>query len=263
MKNEACFLLFIVKFSPVFCYSPALLQDSYLPEDTRILLISEECLRFTETGYSGKVFSSSCAVICACGPLMCGSLNIEGFFCCWVSPVNVTQACNQSLLPACPCLITRPPPSLSSHPECQCELKGTLSGVGECEQVRSTPPTHLSLIALCCVDVKLKKNCLKLVKSVFLLADLLPQRSGQCHCKPNACGLTCDSCKDGYFLLQKKNYFGCQGKSFFNSVHMWIQMELKRQKLQGRTFPFCSVQSQQKSSQGTVQKHSYTVKTAY
>ncbi|XP_037538133.1 laminin subunit alpha-3 [Nematolebias whitei] len=54
--------------------------------------------------------------------------------------------------------------------ECQCELKGTLSGVGECEQ-----------------------------------------RSGQCHCKPNACGLTCDSCKDGYFLLQKKNYFGCQG----------------------------------------------------
>ncbi|XP_017277955.1 laminin subunit alpha-3-like isoform X2 [Kryptolebias marmoratus] len=54
--------------------------------------------------------------------------------------------------------------------ECQCEPKGTLSGVGECEQ-----------------------------------------KSGQCHCKPNACGHACDSCKDGYFLLQKKNYFGCQG----------------------------------------------------
>ncbi|XP_069013512.1 laminin subunit alpha-3-like isoform X1 [Embiotoca jacksoni] len=54
--------------------------------------------------------------------------------------------------------------------ECQCDLKGTLSGVGECEQ-----------------------------------------KSGQCHCKPNACGHACDSCKDGYFLLQKNNYFGCQG----------------------------------------------------
>ncbi|KAM9323132.1 laminin subunit alpha-3-like [Pholidichthys leucotaenia] len=54
--------------------------------------------------------------------------------------------------------------------ECQCDLKGTLSGVGECQQ-----------------------------------------KNGQCHCKPNTCGLACDSCKDGYFLLQKKNYFGCQG----------------------------------------------------
>ncbi|MEQ2239068.1 hypothetical protein ILYODFUR_000794, partial [Ilyodon furcidens] len=53
--------------------------------------------------------------------------------------------------------------------ECQCDPKGTLSGVGECEQ-----------------------------------------RSGQCHCKPNVCGHACDSCKEGYFLLQKKTYFGCQ-----------------------------------------------------
>ncbi|XP_058487895.1 laminin subunit alpha-3-like isoform X2 [Solea solea] len=54
--------------------------------------------------------------------------------------------------------------------ECQCDFKGTLSGVGECEQ-----------------------------------------KSGRCLCKPNACGHSCDSCKDGHFLLQKKNYFGCQG----------------------------------------------------
>ncbi|XP_026168530.1 laminin subunit alpha-3-like isoform X2 [Mastacembelus armatus] len=54
--------------------------------------------------------------------------------------------------------------------ECRCDLKGTLSGVGECEQT-----------------------------------------GGQCYCKPNACGHSCDSCKDGYFLLQKKKYFGCQG----------------------------------------------------
>ncbi|XP_047444954.1 laminin subunit alpha-3-like isoform X2 [Mugil cephalus] len=54
--------------------------------------------------------------------------------------------------------------------ECQCDLRGTLSGVGQCEQ-----------------------------------------KGGQCHCKPNTCGHSCDSCKEGYFLLQKKNYFGCQG----------------------------------------------------
>ncbi|XP_044075989.1 laminin subunit alpha-3-like isoform X2 [Siniperca chuatsi] len=54
--------------------------------------------------------------------------------------------------------------------KCQCDVKGTLSGVGECEQ-----------------------------------------KSGQCHCKPNACGHACDTCKDGYYLLQKKTYFGCQG----------------------------------------------------
>uniref|UniRef100_A0A8C9ZF23 Laminin subunit alpha 3 n=1 Tax=Sander lucioperca TaxID=283035 RepID=A0A8C9ZF23_SANLU len=54
--------------------------------------------------------------------------------------------------------------------ECRCDVKGTLSGVGECEQ-----------------------------------------KSGQCHCKPNACGHACDTCKDGYFLLQRKQYLGCQG----------------------------------------------------
>ncbi|XP_029930598.1 laminin subunit alpha-3-like isoform X2 [Myripristis murdjan] len=54
--------------------------------------------------------------------------------------------------------------------ECRCDVKGTLSGVGECVQ-----------------------------------------KTGQCHCKPNACGHACDTCKEGYFLLQKRHYFGCQG----------------------------------------------------
>ncbi|XP_053349425.1 laminin subunit alpha-3 isoform X3 [Clarias gariepinus] len=54
--------------------------------------------------------------------------------------------------------------------ECMCDVKGTLSGVGECHE-----------------------------------------ESGECSCKPNICSHACDSCDDGYFLLQKKNYFGCQG----------------------------------------------------
>ncbi|XP_046707006.1 laminin subunit alpha-3-like [Silurus meridionalis] len=37
------------------------------------------------------------------------------------------------------------------------------------------------------------------------------EESGECSCKPNVCSPACDTCDDGYFLLQKKNYFGCQG----------------------------------------------------
>uniref|UniRef100_A0A8C1MUB0 Laminin, alpha 5 n=1 Tax=Cyprinus carpio TaxID=7962 RepID=A0A8C1MUB0_CYPCA len=35
------------------------------------------------------------------------------------------------------------------------------------------------------------------------------QSTGQCYCKPNVCSGTCNVCKDGYFNLQKNNYFGC------------------------------------------------------
>uniref|UniRef100_A0A9J8D7J6 Laminin, alpha 5 n=1 Tax=Cyprinus carpio carpio TaxID=630221 RepID=A0A9J8D7J6_CYPCA len=37
------------------------------------------------------------------------------------------------------------------------------------------------------------------------------QSTGQCYCKPNVCSGTCNVCKDGYFNLQKNDYFGCQG----------------------------------------------------
>ncbi|XP_062386045.1 laminin subunit alpha-3-like isoform X2 [Sardina pilchardus] len=54
--------------------------------------------------------------------------------------------------------------------ECMCDDKGTLSGVGECQQ-----------------------------------------ETGECHCKPNTCSHSCSVCKESHFLLQRKNYFGCQG----------------------------------------------------
>uniref|UniRef100_A0ACB8FDQ0 Uncharacterized protein n=1 Tax=Sphaerodactylus townsendi TaxID=933632 RepID=A0ACB8FDQ0_9SAUR len=54
--------------------------------------------------------------------------------------------------------------------ECQCAADGTLSGVGECQQV-----------------------------------------DGSCYCKPNVCGDSCDTCEDGYYGLEGRNYFGCQG----------------------------------------------------
>uniref|UniRef100_A0A8C8VNC6 Laminin subunit alpha 3 n=1 Tax=Pelusios castaneus TaxID=367368 RepID=A0A8C8VNC6_9SAUR len=54
--------------------------------------------------------------------------------------------------------------------ECQCDVTGTLSGVGECQQ-----------------------------------------KSGDCHCKPDVCGGSCDTCEAGYYALENRNYFGCQG----------------------------------------------------
>ncbi|NXT80726.1 LAMA3 protein, partial [Zapornia atra] len=53
---------------------------------------------------------------------------------------------------------------------CQCDVTGTLSGVGECHQ-----------------------------------------ENGHCYCKSNVCGDSCDTCEAGYYALENKNYFGCQG----------------------------------------------------
>ncbi|XP_049683277.1 laminin subunit alpha-3 [Accipiter gentilis] len=53
---------------------------------------------------------------------------------------------------------------------CQCDVTGTLSGVGECQQ-----------------------------------------ENGHCYCKSNVCGDSCDTCEAGYYALENKNYFGCQG----------------------------------------------------
>ncbi|XP_044921392.1 laminin subunit alpha-3 isoform X5 [Mustela putorius furo] len=37
------------------------------------------------------------------------------------------------------------------------------------------------------------------------------QRDGDCHCKSHVSGDSCDTCEDGYFALERSNYFGCQG----------------------------------------------------
>ncbi|XP_036761629.2 laminin subunit alpha-3 isoform X2 [Manis pentadactyla] len=37
------------------------------------------------------------------------------------------------------------------------------------------------------------------------------QQDGDCHCKSHVSGDSCDTCEDGYFALEKSNYFGCQG----------------------------------------------------
>eukprot|EP00079_Xenopus_tropicalis_P036607 XP_017950378.1 PREDICTED: laminin subunit alpha-3 [Xenopus tropicalis] len=34
---------------------------------------------------------------------------------------------------------------------------------------------------------------------------------GDCYCKTNVCSASCDTCKDGYYLLEARNYFGCKG----------------------------------------------------
>ncbi|XP_071660282.1 laminin subunit alpha-3 isoform X2 [Patagioenas fasciata] len=37
------------------------------------------------------------------------------------------------------------------------------------------------------------------------------QENGHCYCKSNVCGDSCDTCEAGYYALENKNYFGCQG----------------------------------------------------
>ncbi|KAM4688948.1 LOW QUALITY PROTEIN: laminin subunit alpha-3 [Discoglossus pictus] len=37
------------------------------------------------------------------------------------------------------------------------------------------------------------------------------QTEGDCYCKPNVCSSSCDTCNDGYFFLEGRHYFGCQG----------------------------------------------------
>uniref|UniRef100_G3RPK3 Laminin subunit alpha-3 n=1 Tax=Gorilla gorilla gorilla TaxID=9595 RepID=G3RPK3_GORGO len=37
------------------------------------------------------------------------------------------------------------------------------------------------------------------------------QGDGDCQCKSHVGGDSCDTCEDGYFALEKSNYFGCQG----------------------------------------------------
>ncbi|KAG8442191.1 hypothetical protein GDO86_011115 [Hymenochirus boettgeri] len=54
--------------------------------------------------------------------------------------------------------------------DCNCDLKGTVSGVGECHKTQ-----------------------------------------GDCYCKSNVCGAACDTCKEGYFLLESRSNFGCRG----------------------------------------------------
>ncbi|XP_036940486.1 laminin subunit alpha-3-like isoform X2 [Acanthopagrus latus] len=124
-------------------------------------VVGQQCDRCA----SGLRFPQCSAPISVCNPAgtevadpqtgSCRCLpNVEGTLCDRCKPLYWNLATN----------------NLRGCIECQCDVKGTLSGVGECEQ-----------------------------------------KSGQCHCKPNACGDACDTCKDGYFLLQKKQYFGCKG----------------------------------------------------
>lgn len=70
------------------------------------------------------------------------SRRFSGGLCDGVSSVKVTNSCNQSLFTEILlCLFHNNPPTLPSLiPDCRCDVKGTLSGVRECQQVRTRKP---------------------------------------------------------------------------------------------------------------------------
>uniref|UniRef100_A0A4W3IUV7 Laminin EGF-like domain-containing protein n=1 Tax=Callorhinchus milii TaxID=7868 RepID=A0A4W3IUV7_CALMI len=55
-------------------------------------------------------------------------------------------------------------------------------------------------------------ECQCVVKGTTSGIGICDQDSGMCHCKPNVCGEPCDACKKGYYALEERNYFGCQGE---------------------------------------------------
>lgn len=56
------------------------------------------------------------------------------------------------------------------------------------------------------------------------------QDNGHCYCKSNVCGDSCDTCEAGYYALENKNYFGCQGK--MNKGHLQQHIFTQQKSLQ-------------------------------
>lgn len=83
------------------------------------------------------------------------SVKISGdcrVLCSWGSPLSMTKPCNQRLFNLNPLLCFHNHFCLYLLPECQCDVKGTLSGVGDCEQVRFSlfcSPSPLLVIFIC------------------------------------------------------------------------------------------------------------------
>uniref|UniRef100_A0A8C1UBQ2 Laminin, alpha 5 n=1 Tax=Cyprinus carpio TaxID=7962 RepID=A0A8C1UBQ2_CYPCA len=88
---------------------------------------------------------------------------------------------------------------------CRCSLEG--SRLSSCDPVSGQCVCLPNIVGQRCDSCSCDCNTLGTMSEVAECT----QSTGQCYCKPNVCSGTCNVCKDGYFNLQKNDYFGCQG----------------------------------------------------
>ncbi|XP_069587314.1 laminin subunit alpha-3 [Ranitomeya imitator] len=111
---------------------------------------------------------------------------------------------------------------LDDYPYCQdvngeCDPVGTLtSQAGHCQclpRVEGTTCDHCKPL-FWNLDEDNPQGCIDCscdVEGTISGIGECHQSEGACDCKANTCSTSCGTCRDGYFYLEGKNYFGCRG----------------------------------------------------
>ncbi|KAJ7338748.1 hypothetical protein JRQ81_012650, partial [Phrynocephalus forsythii] len=113
--------------------------------------------------------------------------------------------------------------SVTNHfPHCQgaskeCDPAGTMdsySGYCQCLQNVEGPTCSICKPLYWNLASENPEGCIECQCSAFgTLSGVgeCHQVEGECYCKPNVCGDSCDTCEDRFYGLEAKNYFGCKG----------------------------------------------------
>ncbi|XP_028831523.1 laminin subunit alpha-3-like [Denticeps clupeoides] len=167
------------------------------------------------TGYHGYPYCSPCQCSpdgslgpacdiesgqCSCRP------GFSGLFCdhCIRPDLNF-PFCSESILPPSPqCNPGGSEVGIKIRPSAPCVCLPNVEGI-RCDRCKPlywnlSPENPEGCVACLCDN-----------KGTLSGVGECHQESGECYCKPNTCTHSCNTCNEGFFQLQKKSYFGCQG----------------------------------------------------